>query len=98
MTAHAVTFALCLLHFVSGFIVLAEALNKLERTQPYLPGAPARQRLVVALKLLAWCSLAVGAAGALVTPFLPLEKPSLQDVAVIGGFALLIVRSRLREG
>jgi hypothetical protein len=54
-------------------------------------------RVVIALKLLAWAALAVGGAGALVTPFLHFEPPGVRDLAVIGGFALLIVRSRLKE-
>jgi hypothetical protein len=92
-----ITFILGTLHFVSGLIILAEALNKLERTDPYMPGASARQRLVVGLKLLAWYALATGGAGALAAPLLALERSSFQDVAIIAGFATLIVRSRLKE-
>ena len=39
----------------------------------------------------------IGGGGALATPLLRWEQPSLQDLAVIGGFAILIIRSRLKE-
>lgn len=84
-------------HWFSGFVVLAEALNKLERTDLLAPGLGCHDRLVVLLKVFAWMLLALGAAGALVTPLLHLERPSLQDALVILGFAVLIVRSRLKE-
>jgi hypothetical protein len=89
--------ALAFLHWLAGLVVLAEALNKLERTAPLAPGLSPRARAVVWCKVLAWCLLAVGAGGALVTPMLHLEAATLQDPAVLGGFALLIVRSRFKE-
>lgn len=85
------------LHWLCGFIVLAEALNKLERTAPCAHGLTLRQRLVAWLKALAWLLMTLGGAGAIVTPLLSLEKPTLQDVAVMVGFAVLIVRSRVKE-
>lgn len=85
------------LHWLAALVVLCEALNKLERTDPLQRGINWHARLVVCLKTLAWLMLAVGAAGALVTPLIHLEAPTLQDAAVIVGFALLIVRSRLKE-
>ena len=88
---------LAAMHWLAGLVVLAEALNKLERTALFVPGLGLRLRLVMALKLLAWVLLAIGAGGALVTPFMHLEPPTLQDAAVIVGFAVLVVRSRLRE-
>lgn len=85
-------------HWIAGLIVLAEALNKLERTNPFQPGLAARTRLVDGLKALAWALLAAGGAGAVVTPLLPLEAPTLQDVCSLVGFAVLIVRTRIKEG
>ena len=87
-----------LVHWLAGVVLLAEALNKIERTDLFRPGLSAWQRLgalrvmlvpwswtlpvaIQALKLLAWCCLAIGAADAIVTPFLPLQPPSMQDVA-----------------
>jgi len=87
-----------LVHWVSGFIVLAEALNKLERTAPLAPGLTPRVRLTAVLKALAWALLAIGGAGALITPLLQLEVPTLQDACVLLGFAVLIVRTRVKEG
>lgn len=95
-------------------VVLAEALNKLERADPFdgrrglaprlwglawllAPWAWKRDRVVVGLKIVGWSLLALGAAGYLVRLFLPVPwfPP---DVAVIAGFAVLIVRSRVKEG
>jgi hypothetical protein len=42
--------------------------------------------------------LAVGGAGAIVTPLMRLQPPTLQDVCVMLGFAVLIVRTRVKEG
>jgi hypothetical protein len=99
-----------LLHWFAGFIVLAEGLNKLERTAPLQPGLSARARLVVLLKVFAWILLVLGAAGAIVRPFVALrfgdlhfgrllitDRVSVADLFVLGGFALLIVRSRFKE-
>ena len=91
--------ALLVLHWLAGFVVLAEALNKLERTAPCRPGGLGwRARTTEWLKALAWALLAVGGAGAVITPLLPLERPTLQDLCVMLGFAVLIVRTRIKEG
>ena len=86
------------LHWLGGVVVLTEALNKLERTAPCARGLAPRERVIAWLKAIAWALLAVGGAGAVVTPLLPLEKPTLQDVCVVLGFAILIVRTRIKEG
>jgi hypothetical protein len=102
-------------HVVAGLIVLAEALNKLERAAPLAGGLTPRQRVVDGLKALAWALLALGAGGALAGPLLqPMgavqagavhfvrhitqPAPSLADVCVLAGFAVLIVRTRIKEG
>jgi len=103
--------ALQIVHWVAAVIVLAEALNKLERTAPCAPGLTAHARVVDALKAMAWALLALGAGGALVTPLLlsigvppdPWQhinhpRPSLAETAVLLGFAVLIVRTRIKEG
>jgi hypothetical protein len=100
-----------ILHLVAGFIVLAEALNKLERTNPCARGIDARERVTEWLKALAWLLLAIGAGGALATPvlllcgvqsanapLLRLEPPTLAETSVLLGFAVLIVRTRVKEG
>ncbi len=87
-----------LVHWLSGIVVLAEALNKLERTAPCRRGLAPRERATEWLKAIAWALLAVGGAGAFITPLLPLETPTLQDACVLLGFAVLIVRTRVKEG
>lgn len=101
-----------ILHVLAGLVVLAEALNKLERVRPFLSGMTARQRLVDGLKALAWLLLALGAGGAMAAPLLlamgvpehdasllmRLERPTLDQTLVLLGFAVLIVRTRVKEG
>lgn len=85
-------------YWVAGLVVLAESLNKLERTDVRAArGQSVRARVVVAAKALAWLLLAIGAAGAVATPLLPLERPGLQHVCTLLGFAVLIVRTRLKD-
>lgn len=107
-----------ILHWLAGLIVLAEALNKLERTAPCRHGLGLRERVTEWLKAIAWLLLALGGAGALVAPLmqwlphsilaprpdgalaflLPLQTPTVQDVCMALGFAVLIVRARVKEG
>lgn len=100
-----------ILHWLAGFIILAESLNKLERTHPMAPGLTRRQRLVDVLKLVAWTLLALGGGAAVAAPLLlvlgvhsgqllllHLEHPLLAETAVLLGFAVLIVRTRVKEG
>ena len=103
-----------LIHSTAALLVLAEALNKLERTAPLRPGIKPRERATEWLKAVAWSLLALGGAGAVIAPalpFLPVQEPSawlpyllpaqtptLPDVCVIVGFAVLIVRTRVKEG
>lgn len=104
-------FTLELLHMLAGLVVLAEALNKLERTSPCAPGLTPHQRLVDGLKALAWALLALGAGGAVAAPVLlslgvhsgslplmRLECPTVAETSVLLGFAVLIVRTRIKEG
>ena len=86
-----------LIHWVSGFIIVAEALNKLERTAPCRKGLTDKQRITESLKALAWGILAVGGAGAFVSPIFGMQPPTFQDMCVTLGFALLIVRTRVKE-
>lgn len=89
---------LAFVHWVAGVVVLAEALNKLYRTAPNAPGLTPRERLVEALKALAWMLLAGGAGGAFARPLINLPLPGLDHVCVLVGFAVLIVRTRVKEG
>jgi hypothetical protein len=105
-TSHTVLLAV---HWLAGFTVLAEGLNKLHRTDPLAAGLTTRQRVVVWLKAFAWILLVLGAGGAVVRPVvvtahqggiaqLLIDRVSLVDVCVLAGFAVLILRSRLKEG
>lgn len=87
-----------LAHWAGGVVILAEALNKLHRTDIFERGLPHRDRLLAFLKLCTWALLAAGGGGAFVTPLLPVEAPTLQDVCVVCGFAVLIIRTRIKEG
>lgn len=84
--------------FALGVVVLAEALNKLERTCPCARGITPHQRLLAWLKAVAWLLLAWAGAGALVGPFFGQAPPTLRELAMFGGFTTLIVRTRLKEG
>lgn len=100
------------IHPMAALVVLAEALNKLERVDPLARGLSRRDRLVDVLKALAWFFLALGAAGALAAPVLlamgvpehatsmlmRLERPTLDQTLFMAGFAVLIVRTRVKEG
>lgn len=100
-----------IIHWVAAFLVMAEALNKLERTSPFAPGMTPHARVVDGLKALAWLLLALGAGGGLMGPLLqPLGiadptsealahvRPSVAEVCVMVGFAVLIIRTRVKEG
>jgi hypothetical protein len=97
------------LQMSAAIVVLAEALNKIERADLFAgrnglrdralaalwllaPWAWKRPHVVTVLKVIGWALLSTGAAGAV------LEPPSGPDVAVLCGFAMLIVRSRVKEG
>ncbi|WP_284214553.1 hypothetical protein [Comamonas jiangduensis] len=84
--------------FLLGVLVLAESLNKLERTAPFAKGLTSRQRLLSWLKAIAWLLLAWAGAGALVGPFFGQAPPTLRELAMFGGFTTLIVRTRFKEG
>lgn len=104
--------AIQVLHALAGLVVLAEALNKLERCAPLASGLSSQERLVDGLKALAWFLLAMGSAGALAAPalralgmpadaggeFTRLERPTLAETLVLAGFAVLIIRTRVKEG
>lgn len=99
-------------HALAGLVVLIEAVNKLERCCPFGSGLSKHQRVLEILKALAWWPIALGAAGAAAGPFfqfagsdpntffhlLRVEHPTLAEVLVMFGVAVLIVRTRVKEG
>lgn len=105
------TTTLQILHWIAGLVVVAESLNKLERTAPFAPGLTAHTRLVDGLKAIAWMLLALGGGGAVATPILSAlgvhtstsqmllhQAPTLAETAMLLGFAILIIRTRVKEG
>ncbi len=101
--------AVQIIYWVAGFMVLAEALNKLERTDPCTAGLSTHERVVQWLKALAWGLLALGAFSAVALPVLPMlgihvsyqfeaAIHQLSSILVMLGFAVLIVRTRVKEG
>lgn len=84
---------------VLAFIVLAEAVNKLFRTRPCLPGITPHARLLEWLKALAWSLLAVGAFMAwLDLLFSQSDLSALRELCTTAGFVVLIIRTRFKEG
>lgn len=89
--------ALNILMLLAGLIVLAEGVNKLERTDVAAHGLNSRQRATVMLKAAGWFCLVLGAGGSAFCALLPLEYVRLGYALTVIGFALLVVRSRVRE-
>ena len=99
--------ALTIAHAAASFVILTEAVYKLELAYPCARGISARVRLLQVLKSLAWLLLAFGAGASLLVPLLGsawastashlLPMPSLQNTAITVGFAVLIVRTRFKE-
>lgn len=105
------TTALQFLHVLSGLVVLAIALEKLEVICPLMCRLTRRQRITEAVKAATWIAVTIGAGGAVAAPVLllvgvqsgpqplmRLEHPTLSEVSVLVGFALLIARTRIKEG
>lgn len=99
------------IRILPALLVLAESLNKLERTAPCACGITPHERLLSWLKALAWFLLAMWSAGAIApvvlaffhihtatSQFIVRHEPALAEVAGMWGFAVLIVRTRIKEG
>ena len=98
-------------HALAGFVILVEAINKLERCCPFASALPFQKRLLEILKALAWMPIAFGAAGAVVGPIFNLtdtnpnqyfnllwvKHPSLAEVLLISGVAVMVIRTRVKE-
>jgi hypothetical protein len=96
--------AIYVTHFLVALLVIAESLNKLERADPTAPGLAHDVRILAVLKVAAWLLMAFGAiCVVLSTLFQPdqfplLERPSLREAVFMLGFAVLIIRTRIKEG
>lgn len=86
-----------------AMVVVAEGLNKLERAMPRAPDLSLRMRVSEWLKGAAWCLLTMGAGIYLAAVLL--QAAGLYELLarwagplVLVGFAVLIVRTRVKEG
>lgn len=89
---------MAILLFSLGVVILAEALNKLERTAPCAHGLSRRQRVLQWLKGVAWILLALGAAGVIAGPIFGNDLRNFREACMYAGFVVLIVRTRIKEG
>lgn len=83
-----------IIYWLAAVIIVAEALNKLERTCPLRRGLTLRQRITEILKAAAWLTLAAGGISTFAKP----TAPTLSELCLALGFATLIVRTRVKEG
>lgn len=97
---------------LASLVVLAEACNKLEFCDPARSGLAPKARLLEVLKAVAWFLLALGAGGGIAAPamrwfgmntdsmqgVLRLDVPTLDHVVTMVGLAIVIVRTRIKEG
>ena len=84
-------------YWLAAIIVLAEALNKLQRTDPLRRGLRPMERLSAVLNVLGWMLFAVASAGAIVSPVLISHAVRLQDAALMLGLAVFVIHRRLKE-
>lgn len=86
--------------YASAFVILAESLNKLERSRfQSVFGLPLRQQVALVLKIAAWLLLAWGSGGVLADLFhFTKNPPDMREACFLLGFAVLIVRTRVKEG
>lgn len=96
---------LYVIHWVSALVIAVQASDRIFQCPLRQPGLCFKQRLSMALKGIAWALMAFAAMGALVAPMLrgmqlpglygllvnPL--PSLGEIGMFFGFAVLVVRS-----
>ena len=86
------------LHWFAAVLILAEALNKLERTHVRgFMDLPWKRRAELVMKLAAWSCMAIGSMGIVAQPLVPMPWPGLADALVVLGLALLLLRTRVTE-
>lgn len=86
--------------FIATLIVLAESLNKIERCNVrLLPGLNRRGKVALILKCIAWVLFAMASGGYIAGLFFPSMPPvNFREYMLMCAFAVLIVRTRVKEG
>ena len=86
--------------FVASVIVLAESLNKIERCNVRLMrGLDLRGKSALVLKCIAWVLFALASGGFIAGLFFPSMPPvNFREYMLMCAFAVLIVRTRVKEG
>lgn len=88
--------AVSFIHFICCFIVLSEALNKLERSS-ISSSSSIHVKTLMLFKIFSWGALAVGSFFGVLAPLMPVQPPSFADMLFALGCATLIVRTRIKE-
>lgn len=100
---------LYVIHWVSALFIALQSSDRLFQCPLMQPGLCFKQRLSMAMKGIAWALMAFAAMGALVAPMLRGMQlpglygllvnpaPSLGEIGMFAGFAVLIVRSWVME-
>lgn len=83
---------------LAALVILAEALNKVERAQVRAPGLGLRARVLAWLKGISWILLALGACGVFGRMLFGQPPPDLDGLLLLIGVAIIVVRSRVKEG
>jgi hypothetical protein len=88
------------IYLLATVIVLAESLNKIERCNAkQLPNLDLRGKAALVLKCIAWVLFAFASGGYLIGLFLDGAPPvNFREYMLMCAFAVLIVRTRVKEG
>jgi len=98
-----------IIHFLSCMILLGEALTRIAHSRATAKGLYWTERWPQILDAVGWCAVALGAiaSSAIVSfigppvclggLFLHLETPTLSELLVLAGAALVIIRCRLSK-
>lgn len=102
-------FIISTIHFLSCMILLGEALTRIAHSRATAKGLYWTERWPQILDAVGWCAVALGAiaSSAIVSfigppvclggLFLHLETPTLSELLVLAGAALVIIRCRLSK-
>ncbi len=92
---------LWLICILAALVILGEALNKIIRASPRAArrsGAGARAELLAWLKGVSWIMFALGAGGVFARLLFNQSLPDPDALLVLVGLAVIVIRSRVKEG